>query len=471
MSSTDFAHPETDETRPLLSESASGTSLEAQTPTESKITPLPRIQLAALCAVRLVDPIAYSQIFPYINEMLFHLRVAEDPSKIGFYSGLVESSYAITQLLAIYNWSKLSDIIGRRPVVLYGTLGVVVTTLMFGLSDSLFAVIFLRALGGIFGGNIATFHAILGELTDSTNQHLAYPIYGFTWPIATIIGPLVGGFFSNLDTRYPASSGYEFIKHHPYFMPGFVSSCIAFLGLLFVYFCLDETLPSKKSTPSSGSVTASSRPPTFAELLALPVIRALALSGLALNFITTAFDVVFVLYAYTAVETGGLGFTASQIGLSLAISGVISCAMQIILLPILLYRIPATKLYNICMFTWCLTFMSLPLLNLLARSDLAAGLWCGVVTILLISRFGWLAFSISMILVRHNTANSALGSANGLVQFAMCVSRAISPAFISSVFALSMEHKLVGGYLWVGIMVFICLAGTSLTLRIPDVSK
>jgi hypothetical protein len=80
MSSTDFAHPETDETRPLLSESASGTSLEAQTPTESKITPLPRIQLAALCAVRsaqfysrssnvtqinwplnrLVDPIAYS---------------------------------------------------------------------------------------------------------------------------------------------------------------------------------------------------------------------------------------------------------------------------------------------------------------------------------------------------------------------------------------------------------------------------
>jgi hypothetical protein len=41
----------------------------------------------------------------------------------------------------------------------------------------------------------------------------------------------------------------------------------------------------------------------------MPVIRALALSGLALNFITTAFDVVFVLYAYTAVETGGLGFT------------------------------------------------------------------------------------------------------------------------------------------------------------------
>ncbi|KAJ7822254.1 hypothetical protein B0H14DRAFT_2370829, partial [Mycena olivaceomarginata] len=44
-------------------------------------------------------------------------------------------------------------------------------------------------------------------------------------------------------------------------------------------------------------------------LLAIPIIRALTLSGPALNFITTTFDVVFVLYAYMAVETGGLGFT------------------------------------------------------------------------------------------------------------------------------------------------------------------
>jgi hypothetical protein len=52
--------------------------------------------------------------------------------------------------------------------------------------------------------------------------------------------PLLGGLFSNLDTRYPAYFGYEFIKRHPYFMPGFVSSGIAFSSLIFVYFFLDE---------------------------------------------------------------------------------------------------------------------------------------------------------------------------------------------------------------------------------------
>ncbi|KAF8184892.1 hypothetical protein K438DRAFT_1837053 [Mycena galopus ATCC 62051] len=71
---------------------------------------------------------------------------------------------------------------------------------------------------------------------------------------------------------------------------------------------LEETLPSKKRKHALYSSAVSSRPPpTFAELLTIPVIRALTLSGHALNFITTAFDVVFVLYAYTPVEMGGLG--------------------------------------------------------------------------------------------------------------------------------------------------------------------
>ncbi|KAJ7908885.1 major facilitator superfamily domain-containing protein [Mycena leptocephala] len=456
----------------------SGPSLEAQPPGK-KITPLPRIQLAALCA--LVDPIAYScigfvpimpclaniifftsQIFPYINAMLSDLRVTDDPSKISFYSGLVESSYAFTQLLSIWQWSKLSDVVGRRRVVLSGTLGVVVTTLVFGLSDSLFSVILFRGLGGIFGGNIAVFHSILGELTDTSNQHRAYPIYGFIWP-------LLGGLFSNLDTRYPAYFGYEFIKRHPYFMPGFVSSGIAFSSLIFVYFFLDETLPSKRKrcseetqTSSLGSDTTNLSPPTFAELLAIPAIRALTLSGFVLNFISSAFIVVFALFAYTAVEAGGLGFTvinqiffgpafdladlyishqATQIGYSLAISGIYLAPCR---------SIAATKIYNICMRAWCATFLFLPLLNFLARceSESTENRW-GIVIVLVASRFGFLAFSASMILVRHHASRpSALGRPMaGSIRNVRFWGR--QSHFHQSTFALSMKTQLVGGYVWV----------------------
>ena len=53
------------------------------------VTPLPKAQLATLCAVRLVDPIMFTQIFPYVNEMIDGFNVVRNPGDIGFYSGLV----------------------------------------------------------------------------------------------------------------------------------------------------------------------------------------------------------------------------------------------------------------------------------------------------------------------------------------------------------------------------------------------
>jgi hypothetical protein len=74
------------ESSPLLHDQL---ALEAQKATKPKITPLPKAQLATLCSVRIVDPIAFTQIFPYINEFMNDLHVTDDPSRIGFYSGLV----------------------------------------------------------------------------------------------------------------------------------------------------------------------------------------------------------------------------------------------------------------------------------------------------------------------------------------------------------------------------------------------
>jgi hypothetical protein len=74
------------ESCPLLQDQS---TLETQKLAKSKRTPLPKAQLTVLCAVRLVDPIAFSQIFPYINEFMITLHLTDDPSQIGFYSGIV----------------------------------------------------------------------------------------------------------------------------------------------------------------------------------------------------------------------------------------------------------------------------------------------------------------------------------------------------------------------------------------------
>jgi hypothetical protein len=51
--------------------------------------PLDVAQFALLCALRFVDPLTFTQIFPYINQLLSALHLVDDPAKVGFYSGLV----------------------------------------------------------------------------------------------------------------------------------------------------------------------------------------------------------------------------------------------------------------------------------------------------------------------------------------------------------------------------------------------
>ena len=90
------------------------------------MTPIPWRQLLTLCLVRLIDPICFSQIFPYINDMLLDMRVVgrNAPERAGFYSGLIESTFSVAVALAIYPWARLSGALRSfwlrlrlRPVV------------------------------------------------------------------------------------------------------------------------------------------------------------------------------------------------------------------------------------------------------------------------------------------------------------------------------------------------------------------
>lgn len=79
-------------------------------------------------------------------------------------------------MLSIYHWAKLSDHIGRKPVVLWSAVGMAVMTLLFGLSTNLTCVMITRALNGVFAGSIAVTQSVLGEISDSSNQAVTFPV-------------------------------------------------------------------------------------------------------------------------------------------------------------------------------------------------------------------------------------------------------------------------------------------------------
>lgn len=439
-------------------------------------TRLPKLQIAILCAIRLMDPIAFTQIFPYINEFLSSLHLVDDESQIGFYSGLVESTFAFFQLISIYEWASLSEKLGRRPVIIAGIFGLSASTLLLGFTSSLWTILLSRALAGLCSGIAAVLHSVLGELTDATNQHIAFPLYGLFWPLGSILGPIIGGTLARPAEKYPAIFDTPLFRGYPYLLPCFTAGFLAFATATVTAACLIETHPSKQNPQKDGIQLPSHRSVNFVtipeerrltiwQLLDIPIIRALSISGAALCFVATAFDSSFVLFCYTSVSDGGLDFSTSTIGYALAIAGSSSIAIQTLILPTLLIHFGHAQLYNFCMFMWPAAYLLMPFLTLFAYSPIQ--LWFAIAFVLAVSRVACLAYSVSMVLVKENAPSPyALGQSNGLVMFAMCVSRAFAPAFVSSLFVLSIKNGILGGHMWTVVMIAIGLLGCSLSRSI-----
>lgn len=72
-------------------------------------TPLPRAQLAAIYTIKLVVPVASTQIMPYVNKMVagFDLPSEQD---VGYYTGLMSFGHTAGAFLTIYAWGRLSGV-------------------------------------------------------------------------------------------------------------------------------------------------------------------------------------------------------------------------------------------------------------------------------------------------------------------------------------------------------------------------
>ncbi|RGP79477.1 hypothetical protein FLONG3_2438 [Fusarium longipes] len=221
---------------------------------ERQLPPFPTKQMFVLACCRICEPIAFMSIFPYIYYMIQDFNITDDSNKISVYAGMVTSAFTLAEFSTGVLWGRLSDKIGRKPVLLFGLLGTALSVLVFGFAPSLPVALFARALGGLLNGNIGVLQTTVAELvTVKEHQPRAYTIMPMVWCIGSIVGPMIGGALARPCISYPEIFARGTIwDRYPYLLPNLFSAATVFFGVIIGLLFLDETHAEKKNQRDRG---------------------------------------------------------------------------------------------------------------------------------------------------------------------------------------------------------------------------
>jgi len=256
--------------------------------------------LYILLLVLFVVMLGYGMISPLLP---FYI---EDMGAGGTELGLLVASYAVMRMVCGPIWGGLSDRVGRKPILLIGIFGYVITMLWFGLADRLWMLFAARILAGILSS--ATSPTTMAFVSDSTleaERGGGMGLLGAAAGVGTILGPVLGGLL-----------GDESIA-----LPFLIAAGLAALSLLLAWIFLPESLPPEKRQPGKSGKG-------FIDLRAwLAAVRSPVGPLFNLTFISTCglmiFASVFGLYALERFNYG-----PKETGMMLMVLGLVSALIQ-----------------------------------------------------------------------------------------------------------------------------------------------
>lgn len=186
-------------------------------------------------------------IFPYVYFMIASFGITHDERKIAMYVGGVTSAFTLAEFIAGVFWGRVSDRIGRKPVLLIGLVGTALSMISFGFSTSFVAALAARAVGGLLNGNMGVLQTTVAELVkEKEHQPRAYSIMPFVWCLGSIIGPAMGGALAQPCDNYPDifPRGTIFDRY-PFLLPNLVCVAVLIVGIMAGLLFLEETHEEK----------------------------------------------------------------------------------------------------------------------------------------------------------------------------------------------------------------------------------
>ncbi len=182
-----------------------------------------------------IDLLGFGMVLPLLPIYAQDFVVDEH----GVLIGCLMASFSAMQFLWAPVWGRLSDRIGRRPVLMIGLAGSCVFYTLFGLATvwrSVFWLFVARIGAGIAGANIPITQAYIADTTTVENRVKGMTLIGAAFGLGFTFGPLLGSLAVPSETGAPGP------------WPGYVAAMLSATAFITAYFVLPESLkPGSKS--------------------------------------------------------------------------------------------------------------------------------------------------------------------------------------------------------------------------------
>lgn len=156
-----------------------------------------RSPLATLFAIVFSDLVGFGIVIPLLP------LVAEHHTASPWQLGVLMASFSAMQFLFSPLLGRLSDRVGRRPVLLISLAGSVAGYGLFAFAHSFAALLLSRVVAGIAGANIATAQAVIADLTPPEGRARGMGLIGAAFGLGFIAGPAIAALLMPLGAAAP----------------------------------------------------------------------------------------------------------------------------------------------------------------------------------------------------------------------------------------------------------------------------
>jgi len=218
-------------------------------------------KLFTLMATAFMDMVGLLMVIPllpfYVKELggsgtdVFGVHLG-----IGSITGFIVASFTIAQLISAPIWGRVSDRVGRRPVLLIALGAAGIAYLVFGFAHSLLVLFLSRLVQGAGGGTVGVIQAYVADSTDPKDRARALGWLSATTNLGVALGPVLGSFAIALGKRDLMPGAGTLTAGRA--MPGIIAAGLCLINMIFAARYLSESRDSSEH-PHEGHVRPTAR--------------------------------------------------------------------------------------------------------------------------------------------------------------------------------------------------------------------